>query len=118
MSSPASAGDSAAEAACGPGFMAIVQCGGAEALCVPEGCTDFGCVSCCPPCTPLPECGPDPSSPECMGASCSCGTSCECFTVTIDRSKMAPVLGPLPLGVLLLALLAAGLLLVKRRRSA
>lgn len=109
--------DPAAAAACGPGHLAIVQCGGEEALCVPEGCQDFGCVSCCPPCAPLPECGPDPSSPECSGARCSCGSGCDCFTVTIDRSKMAPLLGSWPLIALVVALFATGVLFAKRRLS-
>jgi hypothetical protein len=106
--------DPAAAAACGPGFSPVILCGGEEALCVPEGCT-AQCVSCCPPCAPMP-CGPDPSSAECQGASCGCDQSCGCFTVTIDRSKMAPLLEGWMLAVLSAALLGVGLLLANRRR--
>lgn len=115
LAGPAAAAvDPAAAAACGPDYVPIVLCGGEEVLCVPEGCGDFGCISCCPPCGPAP-CGPDPNSPQCQGASCACGPSCDCFTTTIDRSKMAPLLGVGPLVLLTLALLSTGLLVARKR---
>lgn len=110
--------DPAAAAACGPGYSPILLCGGDEVLCLPDGggCAT-SCVSCCPPCGP--DCGPDPSSPECRGTRCVCSDpECGCFTATVDRSKMAPVLGFGASAILLASLFGMGLFVVRKRRAA
>ena len=103
---------------CGEGFNPILLCGLQEALCVPADCTDFGAVSCCPPmeCPPDDdECvEPDQGSPECQGSRASCGSSCECFVVSVNGT-MAPMLGRAPLAILLVSLFAGGLWLAGSR---